>query len=117
MSKNLSVQFLQSASSVMKALGHPARIKIVEFLQSDEKSVSEIQEHIGRIQPVTSQHLSIMRDRGIVISRRKGTTIYYSIANDFISKVLDCIAECQAKIQSGEWQFEFGELSKSEDKL
>jgi len=115
MSEDISVQFLQSASRIIKALGHPTRLKIVEFLKTGEKSVGEIQEHIDRIQPVTSQHLSVMKDRGIVISRRKGTTIYYSISNAFISKILDCIFECQAKIQSGEWQFEIGEISVSED--
>ena len=40
-----------------------------------------------------------------------------TLAQEHEVAVLDCIAECQAKIQSGEWQFEFGELSKSEDKL
>jgi|TARA_B100000035_G_C21005106_1_gene556901 ArsR family transcriptional regulator len=106
MEGNLSVQFLQSASRVIKALGHPTRLEIVEYLQTGEKSVSEIQERIDRIQPITSQHLSLMKERGIVKSRRKGTTIYYSIASEFINKILGCVSECQQKIQSGEWNME-----------
>jgi len=65
--------------------------------------VTCIQEEIGLTQPVTSQHLSLMRSKGILSNRKDGTTHYYSIANPFIEKILECVTECQDKVKSGEW--------------
>ena len=104
MNKVLSVEFLQQASDVIKVLGHPQRLKIIEYLEKGEKSVSQIQEHLSVSQPLTSQYLRHMHSRGIVKFRREGTTYFYSIASEFIHKILDCVSECQQKVESGEWE-------------
>ena len=106
MSDNLSIQFLKSVSTVLKVLGHPVRLKLIEFLQTGEKSVGEVQHHLDLSQPVTSQHLRHMYSRGILKFRRDGTTYYYSIANEFIHKILNSISECQEKIETGEWKLD-----------
>jgi DNA-binding transcriptional ArsR family regulator len=104
MKNSLSVEFFQQASHVIKALGHPQRLKIIEFLDTREKSVGQIQEHLNVSQPLASQHLRYMHSRGIVKYRRQGTTYYYSIASQFIFKILDCVSECQHKVEAGEWK-------------
>ena len=60
------------------------RILILWLLESDELPVSEIAERIGASIQNTSQHLRLMRDKGILDSRREGQTIYYSIKNNIL---------------------------------
>gem|GEM_PF-147629 len=104
-----SVNFFLGASRVMKTLGHPLRLNIIRYIQGGERTVTEIQTHLNLIQAVTSQHLRKLYKERIVTYRREGTTCYYSIANEFIRKILSCFSECEMKIQSGEWNMdEFG---------
>lgn len=114
MNEELSVKFIQSASTVLRALGHPARIKIIEYLRSGKKSVGQIQQILNLSQPVTSQHLRYMYSKGIVDYIQDGTTYNYFIANDFINKIYDCISDCQEKVQSGEWNLESMNLKEME---
>ncbi|MBI2821604.1 MAG: winged helix-turn-helix transcriptional regulator [Acidobacteria bacterium] len=98
-----SAGFLLRASRVLKTLGHPTRLEIIKYLQEGERSVAEIQNHLRLIQSMTSQHLRLMYKRGIVKFRREGTTCYYSIANEFIHRILTCFTECERKLESGRW--------------
>lgn len=92
--QSLDPQFLEKTANVLKVLGHPIRIQIIEYLQSGEHAVGDIQRQIDQIQAVTSQHLRLMLRKNIVKYRREGTTLYYSIANDFIVNILKCIRNC-----------------------
>jgi len=82
---------LDRAAEVLKTVAHPVRLRIVELLESGEKSVNELKDLLGVTQPLTSQHLSQMRMRGVLGSRREGTLVYYSIANPDVVKVIHCI--------------------------
>ncbi len=82
---------IEHAAEVLKTVAHPVRLRIVELLESGEKSVNELKDLLGVTQPLTSQHLSQMRMRGVLGSRRDGTQIYYSIANPDVVKVIHCI--------------------------
>jgi ArsR family transcriptional regulator len=82
---------IERAAAVLKAVAHPLRLRIVELLESGEKSVTELKDLLGVTQPLTSQHLSQMRMRGVLGSRREGTLVYYSIANPDVVKVIHCI--------------------------
>ena len=82
---------IDRAAEVLKTVAHPVRLRIVELLESGEKSVNEIKDLLGVTQPLTSQHLSQMRMRGVLGSRREGTLVYYSIANPDVVKVIHCI--------------------------
>jgi ArsR family transcriptional regulator len=106
MAKSISTEFIQMAARILKTLGHPDRIKIVEYLEDGEKTVGQIQREFNLLQPVTSQHLKVMFDRDIVTFRQEGTRYYYSLANKFIFKILDCMADAQENITNGVWSFE-----------
>jgi|GEM_PF-2244872 len=83
-----SHEALQKLSSTFKVLGHPARIKIFRLLDGNEYSVSEIQDMIGEVQPVTSQHLKIMSDHELLSSRRNGSYVLYTQnVDDFNRKI------------------------------
>jgi ArsR family transcriptional regulator len=115
MTKSISTEFIQMAARILKTLGHPDRIKIVEFLEDGEKTVGQIQREFNLLQPVTSQHLKVMHDRDIVTFRQEGTRYYYSLANKFITKILDCMSEVQEKLDSGEWNFDFSKIETDEE--
>lgn len=102
----ISPEFIQKAAKILKSLGHPDRLKIVEYLESGEKTVGQIQRELKLIQPIVSQHLKKMYDRKIVDFRQDGTRYYYSLANDFIYKILHCMSEAQNKILNDDWSIE-----------
>ncbi len=68
-------------AEVCKVLTSPKRLEIIHALKDGEKSVSELVEILGIPKANVSQHLSILRSRGILKSRREGVNIFYSIAN------------------------------------
>jgi len=87
MDKELAIR----AAEVLKAVAHPLRLLIVETLQDGERSVGEIVEALGEKQAITSQQLTLMKDRGVLASRREGTKVYYRIAYPNVIRVLGCV--------------------------
>jgi len=72
-----------------KALAHPVRIAILEFLRAGPRSVGEIQAATGVPGSSISQQLAVLRNRGIVVPERAGTTINYHVADPEIYALLD----------------------------
>ncbi len=68
-------------SDVCKTLASPKRIEILNALKEGEKTVSELVEILGVPKANVSQHLAVMRHKGILKSRRDGINIYYSVSN------------------------------------
>jgi DNA-binding transcriptional ArsR family regulator len=60
-----------------RALGHPARVRILELVSEEERAVGELQAELGLDSSGTSQHLAALRRQGLVETRRQGTTIFY----------------------------------------
>jgi DNA-binding transcriptional ArsR family regulator len=85
---------LAKAADVIKVVGHPDRLRILEFLEDGEKAVGDIQEILGLGQAIVSQHLAKMRGWDIVESRRDGTHVYYRIIEPKVSHILDCFRHC-----------------------
>ncbi|MHC4622347.1 MAG: ArsR/SmtB family transcription factor [Planctomycetota bacterium] len=85
-------------AEVLKAVAHPVRLQIIELLESGEKCVGEIVQSTGGKQAITSQQLNMMKDRGILSSRRDGARVYYRIENTNVIKLLHCINDhCERK--------------------
>src|SRR3990170_4517586 len=79
MRKDKTLYELQS--EVCKTLASPKRIEILNALKDEEKTVSELVEILGVPKANVSQHLAVMRHRGILKSRREGINMYYSVSN------------------------------------
>jgi DNA-binding transcriptional ArsR family regulator len=92
----LDAQFVSDVSKVIKCLGHPDRLRIVELLRSGEMKVKAIQAEIGLSQPVTSQHLRQMYHLGIVRAERDGQSVIYSVGSPLVMKMLSCLEETQS---------------------
>jgi DNA-binding transcriptional ArsR family regulator len=80
-------------SEVSKTLAHPLRIAILHYLKDGEKSVSQLVETLGASQSNISQHLSLLRQREIVNTRKEGSNIYYRVSSPKISQACDKIFE------------------------
>jgi DNA-binding transcriptional ArsR family regulator len=75
-------------AEVFQALGHPTRIHIAECLQRGELPVSALVEEIG-IEPANlSQHLAVLRAKGLVVNRKEGTQVFYALRDPLLSSVL-----------------------------
>lgn len=81
----------QMRAEIFKVLGHPTRLKLLDLLKEGEKCVCEICPEMEMEQPNISQHLALLKERGIVDSRKEGLKVYYWIVNKEIFKVIDCV--------------------------
>ncbi len=76
-------------ASLFQALSHPTRIAIVEALREGPLSAGAIQDQLGIEQANLSQHLAILRSRQIVVNRKEGNQVFYSLRSPVLSEVLD----------------------------
>ena len=72
-----------------RALGHPARLRILELLRAGERTVSELQVELAIEASSVSQQLAVLRAKNIVNTRRVGTSVYYSVRDPQIFQLLD----------------------------
>lgn len=86
---------LKRISNMMKTIGHPSRLLIVDLLLKRGKlPVRDISEGIGISQSNTSQHLKALEIIEILYSERQGTSVYYGIQNMSVAKLMRCVNEC-----------------------
>ncbi len=76
-------------ADIFQALGHPTRIAIVELLRGKELSTGRLIELLGIEQANTSQHLAVLRAKHIVVNRKEGNQVFYSLRDPILSDVLD----------------------------
>lgn len=79
----------QLVSNVFKALAHPTRIQIIKLLKNGERCVCEILPNIDSEQSNASQHLTVMRNQGLVESRKDGSKVIYSVRNQEVHEMID----------------------------
>lgn len=95
MFNEIEVEKVEKASSMMKAIAHPLRLAILGHLsEGDECTVSEIHFLLNIGQSTASHHLGIMKDKGILVSRREGKNKIYRIKNPDLKKLVECINVC-----------------------
>ncbi|SHI26975.1 ArsR/SmtB family transcription factor [Desulfosporosinus lacus] len=81
----------QLISNVFKALAHPTRIQIVKLLRNGELCVCDILPNLDSEQSNTSQHLTVLKNQGIVESRKDGSKVIYSIKNKEVYEMIDLV--------------------------
>lgn len=90
------VELFKHQASICKTLADAKRLMILHELRDGEMSVNQVVSNLNLPQANVSQHLAILRERGIVTTRREGTTIYYSLANPKIGEACDLVREVLA---------------------
>ena len=79
----------QFKAAFFKALAHPVRIRIMDALRQGEVGVNELSVRLGVEQSTVSQQLAILRSRNVVVGRKDGNNVFYSVADPQIFKLLD----------------------------
>ena len=84
---------VEVASRSLKAISHPLRLKILCVLGENEVSVQEIVECVGTSQSNISQHLAILRDKGILASRKEANRVYYRVGDARTLKLISMMQD------------------------
>ncbi|HEX9357071.1 MAG TPA: metalloregulator ArsR/SmtB family transcription factor [Streptosporangiaceae bacterium] len=95
-----AVEIYQLYARVCKAIADPKRLLIINELRDGPRTVGEVVSALGIPQANASQHLAVLRDRGIVSSRRAGSHIYYALTSDKIIQAVDLLCEFMAERQA-----------------
>jgi DNA-binding transcriptional ArsR family regulator len=78
-------------AEVLKVLGHPIRLKIVAGLCTQECNVKHIWECLGLPQATVSQHLALLKNKGIIVGKREGVEVHYSVINPLAKKIIEIL--------------------------
>jgi DNA-binding transcriptional ArsR family regulator len=84
---------IERASRSLKAMSHPLRLKILCTLGDQEISVQDIVEQVGTSQSNISQHLAILRDKGILASRKDANRVYYRVSDSRTLRLIGMMRE------------------------
>lgn len=76
-------------AEILKALGQPTRLKIIDFLRNGERCVCEIFPAIKEEQSNTSRHLNLMVSSGLLVRRKEGVKIFYAVKHPEIFNIID----------------------------
>jgi ArsR family transcriptional regulator len=90
--RKIPPEFFHAVAEVIKIIGHPQRLQILEHLDLyGESKAGDIAEAVGGRQGAVSQHLNKMRTAGILAARRDSREIHYRISEDHAMTILNCI--------------------------
>jgi len=78
-------------AEVLKVLGHPIRLKIVAGLLSEACNVKKIWECLSLPQATVSQHLALLKNKGIIEGRRSGVEVYYSVTSEQARLIIEAL--------------------------
>ena len=93
--KELDANSLETAASMLKAMAHPMRIAILKHLEGNKRlTVTEIHELLGIEQSTTSHHLGILKDKGVLCSKREGKNTFYYLKFEALSQIIDSLQSC-----------------------
>ena len=84
-----SLAKFDSGARCLQILGHPVRLRLLKMLSGGEWSVNELALELGISQSNLSQHLTLLKDRGIIVSRREGHQVFYGISDRRVHDFLE----------------------------
>jgi ArsR family transcriptional regulator, virulence genes transcriptional regulator len=88
-----TLELFRLQADIAKTLSDPYRLVLLHELRQGEKSVGQLVSSLGLPQSNVSRHLAVFRERGMVFTRREGTTVYYRLANPRIAEACDIVRE------------------------
>lgn len=83
---------------VLKTMGHPVRLRILEMLRHGEACVCHLEAALGKRQAYISQHLMTLREVGLVQSRKVGLQVYYQIADLTVRALIEALSEAPQSV-------------------
>ena len=86
-------EHIEQAARALKSISHPLRLKILCVIGDQEACVQEIVETVGTSQSNISQHLAILREKGVMVTRKEANRVYYRIGNERILQLIGMMRE------------------------
>jgi ArsR family transcriptional regulator len=90
---NQSKQIFRQQARVLKVLANESRLEIVDRLSRGECSVGQLTELVGSDRSTVSKHLALLRAHGIVLDRREGNVVYYTLLTPCVMKIFACATQ------------------------
>jgi ArsR family transcriptional regulator len=98
----MSTPLYQLKAEFFKTLGHPARIRVLELLSEREHAVAEMLPEVG-IEPAhLSQQLAVLRRANLVVTRKEGSTVYYSLTSPDVAELLRVARTILSSVLAGQ---------------
>lgn len=95
LTQELDQQNLTRATAMLKAMAHPLRISILNLLkEGEELTVTQIHVLLNIEQSTASHHLGILKDKGVLCSKRKGKNTFYFTKHKVLGQMIDCMKTC-----------------------
>ena len=91
--KNIEQELYRHHADMCKVFSHPTRLQILNVLREQETTVSALAERLGLAIGNLSQHLNMMKQRRVLVSRKDGNNVYYRLANPKMLRAFDLIRE------------------------
>ena len=88
----------QKKADILKALAHPVRVLVFEALAGYEKTVGELVTMLGEKEANTSRHLAVLRNAGLVATRKEGLNVFYSNKMPCLLSMLSCVDQAVCDI-------------------
>jgi DNA-binding transcriptional ArsR family regulator len=92
----------QAKAEFFKTLGHPARIRVLELLSVREHAVAELLPEVGIEAAHLSQQLAVLRRAGLVVTRKDGATVFYSLTSPQVAELLAVARRILTEVLSGQ---------------
>lgn len=86
-------EHIETAARALKSIAHPLRLKILCVLGGDEVCVQDIVDAVGTSQSNISQHLAILRDKGVLLTRKDANRVYYRIGDGRTLQLISLMRE------------------------
>lgn len=93
MAERIDPEILEMHAKVCRTMAHPIRLALLNALRDQERSVNDLAEAVGVRQPLVSQHLGVLRNQGLLRTRRDGSEVFYSIAYPKMIQACDLLRE------------------------
>lgn len=95
--ETLDIKKLEEAASKLRVIAHPMRIAIIELLQDHKRlNVTEIYDKLNIEQASASHHLNLLKNKGVLSSKREGKNTFYFLKHNAINQIIDCIKKCES---------------------
>ena len=91
-----------NAVDLLKAMANPQRLRILCLLIEGERSVSEINGEVPLSQSALSQHLAVLREKGLVTTRKQSQTVYYQVAQGPVHQIIETLHDVYCPITPNE---------------
>ena len=88
---NAKVLLFERQAEIAKAVAHPLRMAVIDFLKDGEKCVCDIARHIGSERSNVSRHLAVMVRAGVLGCRKDGLKVFYSLKTPCVAEFLSCV--------------------------